>query len=130
MDYTITPSIDGTFITLKVKGNIIRQTIMKAILEAHALGRQLKVNRYLLDVTEAKNTEDTFGNYQFAYHDMQKIEGIDNNAHVAILVNPKDHSHDFAEIVSRNAGLNVRIFTDPVLAKKFLMYAHSPNKTI
>ena len=52
---------------------------------------------------------------------MRQMEGIDIQAKVATLVSPNDHSHDFMETVSRNAGLQVRIFTDPVEAKQFLM---------
>jgi len=129
MDYTITHSIDGMFIMLKVKGNITRRTAMQLNLEAHALGKQLQVRRYLVDVTEAKNTDTTSENYGFAYSDMQKLEGIDKSARVATLVDPKDHSHDFMETVARNAGLNVRIFTDLDQAKRFLMDDYSPNKT-
>jgi hypothetical protein len=112
VDYTITPSIDGMFIILKVKGTITRQSIMRANLDAHALGKQLKVSRYLVDVTEAMNAESALENYKFANYDMQMTEGINKYAHVAILVSPNDHSHDFAEVVSRNACLNVKIFTD------------------
>ena len=129
MDYTITHSIDGMFIMLKVKGNITRRTAMQLNLEAHALGKQLQVRRYLVDVTEAKNTGTTSENYGFAYSDMQKLEGIDKGARVATLVDPNDHSHDFMETVARNAGLNVRIFKDLDQAKRFLMDDYSPNKT-
>ena len=128
MDYTITPSTDGMFIVLKVKGNITRRTAMQMNLEAHALGKQLQVRRYLVDVTEAKNTETPLENYKFAYSDMQTMDGIDKYARVATLVSPNDHSHDFMETVATNSGLIVRIFTDPDQAKRFLMGDYSPNK--
>ena len=67
MEYTITPSTDGMFIIIKVKGNITRKTAMKMNLEAHALGKQLKVRRYLVDVTEAKNTDVPLEDYEFAH---------------------------------------------------------------
>jgi hypothetical protein len=129
MDYTITPSIDGAFIILKIKGIINREIAMRLNLEAHALGRKLHVKRYLVDVTEAKNTDTIIGNYNFAYSDMQQMEGIDKHALVATLVSPDDHSHDFIGTVARNAGLNVEIFTDADEAKRFLMGDNSPNKT-
>jgi hypothetical protein len=129
MDYSITPSIDGTFIILKIRGNINREIATRLNLETHALGRQLNVRRYLVDVTEARNTDTVIGNYNFAYSDMQKMEGIDKRARVATLVSPGDHSHDFTEMVSRNAGLNVRIFTDLYKAKQFLMHNDSPGQT-
>jgi hypothetical protein len=80
MDYKIAPSIDGIFIILKIKGSINRETAMRLNLEAHALGKQLQVSRYLVDVTEARNTDTIMGNYKFAYSDMQKVEGIDKYA--------------------------------------------------
>jgi hypothetical protein len=120
MDYTITPSTDGKFIILKVKGNITRQTMMPANLDAHRLGRQLKVSRYLVDATEARNAESALGNFEFAYSEMLMTEGIDKFAQVAILVSPNDHSHDFTELVFKNAGLNATIFTDRGQATQFL----------
>lgn len=129
MDYTITPSIDGMFIILKIKGSINREIAMRLNLEAHALGKQLHVRRYLVDVTEAKNTDTITGNYNFAYSDMQQMEGIDKRACVATLVSPDDHSHDFIGTVARNAGLNVEIFTDADEARRFLMGNDSPNQT-
>ena len=127
MDYSITLSTDGMFIILKVKGSFTRKTILQPILEAHALGRELQVRRYLSDMTEARNADTDTGNYKFAYQDMQKMEGIDKLARVAILVSPNDHSHDFAETVALNAGLNVRLFTNPDEAKRFLINDTFPN---
>lgn len=120
MDYSITLSTDGMFIVLKVKGSFTRKTILQPTLEAHAHGRELRVRRYLVDMTEAKNADSDTENYKFAYFDMQKMEGIDRHARVATLVSPNDHSHDFSETVALNAGLNVRLFTDPDEAKRFL----------
>jgi hypothetical protein len=119
--YTITPSVDGSFITIKVRGDITRQAAAQMNLEAHALGEQLKVNRYLVDVTEARNVDLANDDYQFANVDMKNMDGIDKSAFVATVVSPGDHSHDFMETVCRNAGLNVRIFTDLAEAIRFLM---------
>lgn len=120
MHCTIAPSKDGKFIILKVVGEINSQTAMKQNLEAHAVGKKMGISRYLVDVTEARNTDSVMGNYDFAYSDMKKTEGIDIHARVAILISPGDHSHDFIETVALNAGLNVRIFTGPELAREFL----------
>jgi hypothetical protein len=120
MDYTIAPSVDGLFIILKVKGNMTRRSVMQLNLETHALGRQLRIRRYLVDVTKARNTDSPIEIYDFAYADMQTAEGIDRSARVAILADPTDHSHDFVETVCRNAGLNVKKFTDRNQAGRFL----------
>ena len=120
MDYTITPSNDGMFIILKVKGNITRKTALQMNLEAHALGRQLKIRRYFVDVTESKNTDKPLEDYELANSDMRQTEGIDKQAWVAALVRPDDHSHDFMETVSKNAGLHLKLFTDPDEAIRYL----------
>lgn len=120
-EYTITPSADGRYIVVKVCGEINRKTAMQQILEAHALGRRLGVNRYLVDVTAARNTDSVRDSYDFAYTDMSDTEGIDKAARVATLVSQGDHSHDFIEIVSRNSGLNVTLFTDRELAVQHLL---------
>ena len=52
---------------------------------------------------------------------MQQAEDIDRNARVAVLRSPGDHSHDFIETVSRNAGLHVKLFTDRAKALAHLL---------
>ena len=94
---------------------------MKQNLEAHTLGDELGISRYLVDATEAVNVDSTLENYSFAYTDMQTPTGINKTAVVALLVSPDDHSHDFIETVSRNAGLNVTIFRDRELAIHHLL---------
>ena len=94
---------------------------MQPNLEAHALGKKLGISRYIIDVTEAKNTDSVVQSYEFAYIDMLKTEGIDRNARAAILVSPDDHSHFFIETVLNNAGLYAKIFTDPDLARLHLI---------
>jgi hypothetical protein len=121
MNYTIAPSEDGKYIILKVQGKINRQIAMKQNLETHALGKKMGINRYLVDVTEARNTDSVLDSYDFAYTDMKETEDIDRNARVTVLVSPGDHSHDFIETVAKNAGLNVTIFTDPELARQYLI---------
>ncbi|MBW1985270.1 MAG: hypothetical protein JRI53_11180, partial [Deltaproteobacteria bacterium] len=75
MNYTITPSKDGKYIILKIQGEINRQSAMKQNLEAHTLGGKLGINRYLVDVTESRNTDSVMESYDFAYEDMKNTEG-------------------------------------------------------
>lgn len=120
MEYTIAPSVDGAFVVLTIKGEITRRNVMQLNLQAHALGRELRVSRYLVDVTEATNVDSALEIYKLAYSDMQHAEGIDRYARVATLVRPGDHSHDFMETVARNAGHDVRLFTDRDEAERHL----------
>jgi hypothetical protein len=120
MPYTITVSSDNRYIILSIEGGISRETAMVYNLEAHKLGNALGINRYLVDVRFSRNTDSVIANYSFAYSDMNH-EDIDRFAKVAILVSPDDHSHDFVETVSRNAGFDVVIFTDRDLAVSHLI---------
>jgi hypothetical protein len=40
---------------------------------------------------------------------------------VAVLVRPEDHSHDFAETVTKNAGQDITIFRDREAAINHLL---------
>jgi hypothetical protein len=112
MVYTLNPAASGSHIVLKIKGNINRRTALQLNLEAHALGERLGIDHYLVDLTEARNTDTVIDSYDFAYHDMTGTPGLRPDARVALLVSPDDHSHDFIEVVAQNAGLLVTLFTD------------------
>jgi hypothetical protein len=116
---TVSVADDRSYIVLKYVGMINRELAAKFNLRAHALGHELGINHYLVDVTEARNTESTVGNYEFAYDDMHAAP-FDRHAVVATVVSPDDHSHDFVEIVCRNAGLNVTHFRDRAAALEHL----------
>ena len=119
MSCTINASENGKYIIQKVIGTYNRKLALKNDIEAHALGKKLGINRYLVDVVECINTESSAEKYKFAYEDM-KTESIDRSARVAILTHPDDHSHDFIETVIRNAGFDVTLFRDRKLAIKHL----------
>jgi hypothetical protein len=74
---------------------------------SHAQG----LNRQLYDCRSVRNIDSVYHNYDFAYKDMVNLE-LEHNNRAAILVDVTDRSHDFVEIVSRNAGYNVRVFVD------------------
>jgi hypothetical protein len=120
MQRNLDVSPDGAFIILTIKGDINRRLAMRYNREAHALGKQLGMKHYLVDATESRNVETTFDNYAFAYDDMTAASEIDRSARVALLVSPGDHTHDFVETVSRNAGLDVTLFIDRTLAEAHL----------
>lgn len=120
MPCSIEPSEDKKYIIQKVEGDITRELAMAYNQETHALGKELGINRFLVDVRESRNVSSVADNYEFAYKDMQKAPDIDRSARVAMLVSPGDHSHDFVETVARNSGLSVRIFTDLEAAINYL----------
>ncbi|MBN1379153.1 MAG: hypothetical protein JXA04_07935 [Gammaproteobacteria bacterium] len=120
MSYTISPSEDGEYIVLKVNGEIDRVTALRYNLEAHTLGKKLKISKYLFDVTEARHKGSAVEDYQFAHSDMSGMKEIDKTARIATLAAPDDHSHDFIETVSRNAGFDMKLFTRLDEAIQFL----------
>ncbi len=115
MSYTISKSENGKYILLKVVGTINRQLALQYYLEAHALGAENGIKRYLVDFTECRNTDTVLRNFTFANQDMQS-PGIDQTARMALLVNPNDHSFDFIETLLRNAGNDVTLFHDRQLS--------------
>lgn len=123
MDYSITVNTEEKYILITVRGIMNRRIAAVITEEAHRLGKEHGINRYLEDVTGARNTDTITNNYQFAHVDMDK-ETIDRTARVAIVAAPDDHSHDFVETLARNAGLNVTLFRDREQAASFLRTAN------
>lgn len=121
MGYTIRVSGNKKYIIITVRGEINRASAMKQNIEAHALGNKLGISKYLVDVTEAVNTGSIKDNYDFAYSDMISTPVVNKSARVALLASCSDHSHDFVETVSRNAGLNVTLFRHSELAIQHLL---------
>ena len=106
------PSDDGTYITITEHGDYTREIAMEHTVEAHALGRELGIRCYLVDVTDARNVESTLTNYKFAHREVPQQPAIDQQACVAVLVDPTYHSHDFYETLSQNAGIDLTLFRD------------------
>ena len=121
MECSISISEDRNYIVLKVTGSFTAQSFMKFIVEAHTLGREMDIHCYLVDVTEARNIDSAYGNYKFAYQEMKSTPGIDRLAKVAGLISPDDHSHDFAQVASTNAGMFLKLFTDITEARNYLL---------
>ena len=126
MTYTISPSENQAYIVLKHWGELNSELAMERVVEAHVLGAKLGIARYLVDLTEARNVDTVTKSYRYAYGDLKMPPEIDKNARVALLVSPKDLSHDFVETVLRNAGHNVTLFRERELAIKPLV-AETPD---
>ena len=121
MRYLITPSEDRAYILIETRGDMTRLLAIQQNIEAHQLGKELGINRYLSDLTESTNVDSVVNDYEFAYADMQTEPAIDRYARVAMLVRPDDHSHDFIEVLAKNSGLNVRLFRDREQAIEYLV---------
>jgi hypothetical protein len=120
-NYIISASNDSRYIILKIMGKTNRKRLLVLSLKAHEMGQELRINRYLVNVTEARNTGSPIDIYNFVNEDMKNTEGIDKSARIATLVSPWDHSHDFLEMAARNAGLEFRLFINADDALRFLL---------
>lgn len=120
MPHSVAPSQDGSYVILTVVGTIPTTEMLGYILEAHALGRELHLSRYLVDASESRNANSPAENYAFARRGVGAQEGIDKSARVAALVSPDDHSHDFIETALRNAGYDFTLFRDREQAVRHL----------
>jgi hypothetical protein len=119
--YEIRLSEDGKYISTKHWGEITSELVMQRTQEAHALGEKLGINLHLMDVTEARNIDSVVKTHKFANQDIHRFPGINMKVRVAVLVSPDDHSHDFVETATRNAGQNVTLFRDRALAIQYLL---------
>jgi len=127
MQYAIKLSEDKTYIILKYVGDITGAVAIKATEESHAIGKEFGIKHYLVDASEARNYENPFKNYNFAYEDLDKA-GIDKTACVALLVDPSDNTHDFVETLMVNAGHNVTLFKNRESAITHLLEAIKEQK--
>jgi hypothetical protein len=109
--YSMSISQDGKYIHIRVFGEKTRELAKTIAVEASRVGKELDVHRVLLDFTEPSNSESVFKIYELAYSDMSQEE-VDKKVVLACLVNPGDHSYDFAETMFRNAGFNFQLFDD------------------
>jgi len=119
--YTIYPSEDGKYIVLEQRGELNGELATSRVQEAHRLGAELGITRYLVDLTEARNVNSVSKTYQYAYKDSKTSAGTNRNLRVSMLVKPEDHTHDFVETALRNAGHNVTLFRDRELAIEHLL---------
>jgi hypothetical protein len=120
LNYTISAAEDGRYIRIVVQGEIERHHGILLIRKAHALGNQLDIDCYYMDLTNAVNVDSSIDQYQFANVDVAEAEGVNRDARVAVQVDPADHSHDYIETVCRNVGLNLRLVTSHEEAMAFL----------
>ena len=112
MAYAITKPDQKNYILLKITGVSDRASTIKQIVEAHEFGNELGIRHYLVDVTESQNGRSVMEDYALAYEDLGEDPRINRFAIVAVLVSPDDHSFDFFEVASKNAGWLLQLFRD------------------
>jgi hypothetical protein len=119
MKYKISISEGGTYIRIRVfeaiTGEMERNFAQNAIKDA----KNVKVNKFLVDVRSSPNIASSLEKYFFGYRDMHQF-GLDRGSRIAVLADANDKSHDFIETVFLNAGYQCRIFPDEDAALKWL----------
>jgi hypothetical protein len=111
MGYEISISETRKYILARVTGPMTRQVAMQVAKDVTVLGIENKLKNYLFDVRDAPNIETNSSVYFFAYRDIASIV-YDRSTVFAILATPGDTSYNFAEIVIKNAGYQVSLFTE------------------
>jgi hypothetical protein len=120
MKYEINISSDKRYIIVKVTGEMDGLAAMQYTEEAHIMAKSNGIDKFLIDLTEARNTLRVIENYEFAYEKVAPNPLINKLAKVALLVSKNDHSHDFIETVSINTGLLVKLFRNHESALNYL----------
>jgi hypothetical protein len=120
MEYRIFISDNRRYIVIKVTGEIDTKSSMQYTEESHEIGRANGIDKFLIDLTEARNTLRVLENYEFAYETFTPNPVINKNAKVALLVAANDHSHDFVETVMINSGVQVKLYRRLDLALHYL----------
>lgn len=119
MAYTISIPARKTYIRIQVTDVITVELARHFSQEARQWGIDHNLSRFLFDMRTVPNVETTLTNYLVAYEDMAQLK-LSRVARSAILVSPDDQSHYIVETVTRNAGYNVRLFSDETAAVAWL----------
>jgi hypothetical protein len=120
MEYEISIAGNKQYILITVKGEMDIDMTMRYTHESNDLGQAEGIDKFLTDLTQARNKLRVIQNYEFAYEKVAPDPHLNQNAKVALLVSPGDHSHDFVETVLINAGLNIRLFRNRQIAMDYL----------
>jgi hypothetical protein len=130
MEYSVTMSESKKYVMIRVMVPVTRDIALRFTRDAKAMAEMggTRIDRFLFDMSKAHNIAGVGSNYDFAYSDMAKLE-VDRSARSAVLVGPTDSTHDFPELVLRNAGYNVRVFTNEEEAVAWLLQTNAAPDT-
>ncbi|MDZ4658365.1 MAG: hypothetical protein SH868_12375 [Bythopirellula sp.] len=109
----------GKFIVCRVTDEMTAHMARQVAVAVEQFSAQTGIKARLIDVREVRNTSSVSKNYDLAYKDLEELRVVRANK-AAVLVSPDDSSHDFAMTAVKNAGFNVRKFTDEAAAIAWL----------
>jgi hypothetical protein len=119
MKYSLSIADSKRYIVCRVHTSIDSSLALELARGVEQFSQETRIRSRLIDVRGMRNLESVGANYDLAFDKLQNI-GLDLHAQAAILTDVDDNSHDFAETVLRNAGINVRKFTDEAAAIRWL----------
>jgi hypothetical protein len=115
----ITASESGKYVHCRVLVPISAEIARQMPQEIQQFCDQVGIQSRLVDVREVRNVSSLSKNYDLAYVELEE-QGVERAPKAAVLVAIGDDSHDFALLVIRNSGFNVRKFTDEAEAIAWL----------
>lgn len=111
MEYTLTPADDGQYIIVKAVGDGDREIANEIGAAAFALGEELGIRCFLNDLRDSRNVDTTLEQVRFTLEDVPQMKPK-SSVYVAVLVDPKDHSHDFYVAFAQSQGVDIGLFWD------------------
>ncbi len=118
MDFEITRDDTNQLIRIAAMQAITNPLAIRFFTEAVSLLNETGYNKILVDMREVSSAESPFRQYAFAY-ELDKTS-LKKSTKIAAMTAPDDHSHDFVETVSRNAGYYMAFFNNEEEAMKWL----------
>jgi len=119
MDYEVSFSAEEGIVRITVYAPIDADLELKFAAEAIALANRENAKLFLADVRRSPNVASTYNQYSLAYDELPAM-ALDRRSRIAIIVAEQDLSHDFIEIVFRNAGYVCEKFLDEDSALEWL----------
>jgi recombination DNA repair RAD52 pathway protein len=119
MSYQVEIAKNGRYLICRVSRPVTTDLARQFSMAMDQVSRAHNIKRFLVDVRGAPNVATVFQNYEYANKDMGSLD-LQRDVRSAILVDCDDHSHDFVETVTQNAGYVVRVFDDESAAIAWL----------
>ncbi|MBN2038943.1 MAG: hypothetical protein JW864_02810 [Spirochaetes bacterium] len=127
MNYEIMIPESKKFILCRIKKPVTIDFSREFMLETEQAGIRHNISHFLFDARNCRNVEKIHKTYRFIHEEMNEL-GLRRSSRVAILVSTDDDSHDFVEVVCKNTGYNVKLFTDQNKAVRWLNDDETSNK--
>jgi hypothetical protein len=119
MDFEVSVADSRKYLVCRAQGPITSETSHAMAVAMNQLAEESGIDGRLIDVRGQPNLMSVISTYDLAYKEMDSL-GINRATKVASLVNAGDTTRDFAHDAIRNAGFNLRIFTDEAAAIAWL----------